>query len=507
MSLRPLAFVRRVPSPEAPPRSESRRAIIDIGSNSVRLVVYDGPARCPVVLFNEKVLAGLGAELGQTGLIGAEPMERGLAALRRYAMLCREMRVAHLRCVATAAVREARNGPQFVERARAEAGLEVELLSGRQEGEAAGYGILSGFPGADGIAGDLGGGSLELARIRDGAVHQVVSLPLGVLRLAAIRAKGKAALRQTLDRMLKKAGWQEEAAGLPFYMIGGSWRALAHLDMQTAQLALPVIHHHQMPPERAAKLLRVASHRSRASLRSIPTISSTRAATLADAAALLAALVKRLAPSRLVVSAYGLREGLLFQDLSEEERRADPLLVATEAEGEAQGRFPGHGRLIDGWIAPLFGDDPPEWKRIRRAACMLADVGWRANPDFRAERGVEIALHGNWVGIDVAGRAMLAQALHSNFGGGASLLPALAGMAEPAALERAMSWGLAIRLAQRLSGGVAGPVEGSSLAIDPAGALALTLPGDYADLQGESVQRRHRQLAQLLGREHRIITA
>lgn len=480
-----------------------RRAIIDIGSNSIRLVVYDGPRRSPFILFNEKVMAGLGAALNDTGRISDSAMERGLEALRRYALLCREMQVNHLRCVATAAVRDAANGAEFVARTRAETGLAVEVLTGVQEGEAAGYGVLSSIINANGIVGDLGGGSLELVRIGDGVVKDVISLPIGVLRLADIRAKGKNALSQLLGKMLKQAGWSKVETGLPFYMVGGSWRTLARLDMQLNQVSLPVIHHHSMPPERASHLFRVTSHRTKSSLKGIPTISGGRAATLVDASALLATLVKRLGSSQLIVSSHGLREGLLYQDLPAAERAIDPLLAAAEAEGEAQGRFPGHGTLIDAWIAPLFTEDSPELRRIRQAACLLGDVGWRANPDFRAERGVEIALHGNWVGIDVVGRAMLAQALFSSFGGGSAVAPGLAGLADTLMLHRAAQWGLAIRLAQRLSGGVAGPLQVGYMSRD-AKALKLHLPSEYSSLYGEAVQRRLRQLGQAMSLEYRF---
>lgn len=477
----------------------SRSAIIDIGSNSVRLVVYDGPRRAPAIMFNEKVMAGLGAQLDDTGRIGDIAMDRGMEALRRFVRLVDAMDVGRLRCVATAAVRDASNGAEFVARARRDAGIDIEVLSGRQEGEAAAYGVLSAIPDADGIVGDLGGGSLELARVRRGQVGQVVSLPLGVLRLADIRARGKNALRQSLSQMLHASAWAEDGRDLPFYMVGGSWRALARLDMQMHHDLLPVVHQHAMPAERAAYLVRVTSQRTRASLKQVSMVSSARAATLGDASALLAAVVRQLGSSDLVVSAYGLREGLLYQDLPDAERALDPLLVAAQAEGEAQGRFPGHGILIDGWIAPLFADDPAQDRRIRQAACLLGDVSWRANPDFRAERGMEIALHSNWVGIDIAGRALLAQALFSNFGGG-TVAPGLDQLADPARLARAAQWGLAIRLAQRLSGGVAGPLQGGRIALME-GKVHLTLSADDACLIGESVQRRLRQLGQAMGRE------
>lgn len=485
----------------SPAMATARVAIIDIGSNSIRLVVYDGPRRLPFILFNEKVMAGLGASLAKTGRIEDAAMDRGLDAVARFIRLCREMAVEQVRCVATAAVREAVNGDRLIARVNA-MGLTVELLSGVQEAMGAGHGVLSGIPGADGIVGDLGGGSLELARVRDGAVHQTMSLPLGVLRLPQIRAKNPGALERQAKKMMAKAGWTPEP-GLPFYLVGGSWRALARFDMQLTHFPLPVVHQYEMPVQRAEQLARIVSHVGRARLKRIPAITGSRVPTLPDAAALLSVMVRQLRPDRLIVSAYGLREGLLYEDLPAAVRAHDPLLVAAEAEGEAQARFPGHGDMIERWIAPLFREDGDGWRRIRRAACLLADVGWRANPDFRAERGVEIALHGNWVGIDAADRAMLAQALHSNFGGGQTCPAAVEQLATPAMVRRATQWGLAIRLGQRLSGGVEGPLAASRLEWED-GMLVLRLGGADAEMFGESVERRLRHLAQAMGVGYRL---
>lgn len=495
--------MRSVPSPR-PANAPRRRAIVDIGSNSIRLVVYDGPARTPVVLFNEKVSAGLGAALSSTGRIDDAAMERGVAALVRFSCLATAMEVSDLRCIATAAVREAENGQILVRRAKEEADMDVEVLSGEEEGRAAAFGVLSAIPDADGIVADLGGGSLELAHVKDGAVQEVVSLPLGVLRLSSIRQKGKTTLRKYVAKALKDAGWDKVVLGQPLYLVGGSWRALAHLDMQLSHFPLPVIHNYRIDPKRAPYLLRVAAQMGKTGISQIPAISSSRAATLGDAAALLAVLVRQLETGSLVVSAHGLREGLLFERLDEKERALDPLLVAAEAEGEAQGRFAGHGVLIDNWISGLFEDEPAEWRRIRRAACLLGDVGWRANPDFRAERGLEIALHGNWVGIDGTGRALLGQALHANFGGGPGMVQELVGLASWEALQRAIQWGLAIRLAQRLSGGVAEPLRNA--AISRAGdSLLLTLAPSHACLRGETINRRLKHLGQVMGLEQQVV--
>lgn len=479
-----------------------RVAIIDIGSNSVRLVVYDGPRRIPFILFNEKVLAGLGGEIGTTGRIGEAAMERGLKALARFQRLCRDMEVTDIRCVATAAVREAANGPDFVARCRA-IGLGVRVLSGEEEGHASAAGLFSGMPDADGIMGDLGGGSLELVRVKGGAIRQSISVPLGVLRVREIRARGKGQLTKALSTMLADAGWREEAKGLPFYMVGGSWRALARLDMHLRAYPLPIFHHYEIAPDRLPTLLRTLGATDKGMLKTLPFLSGGRIPTLPDAAALLGEVVARLGSAKMVVSAYGLREGLLYQDLPSDVAAEDPLLVATRAEGDAQGRFLGHGDLIDQWIAPLFGHDPAPWRRIRHAACLLADVGWRANPDFRAERGLETALHGNWVGITAQERAMLGQALYTSLGGGDAPIEELRRLASAAELARAAQWGFAIRLAQRVSGGVVAALESLSLAMD-GNALVLRAPSESACLLGEAAERRLRQLSQAMALNYRV---
>ena len=476
---------------------DPRTAIIDIGSNSIRLVVYQGPARLPAILFNEKVLAGLGRGLVATGAIAPEAMALARTALARFARLAGEMEVARLRTVATAAVRDAANGGELIAHAR-DVGLTVELLSGEQEALAAGAGVLSAFPDADGVVGDLGGGSLELVRVADGMLGERVSFPLGVLRLAALRAKGEAVLEKQVARAIDKAGWTGHGKGLPLYLVGGSWRALARLDMDLSHYPLPIIHGYCMNAEAVAQLSRTVEQASRSRLRATPGLSSGRIPTLGDAAQILTLLLRQLGSSSTIVSAFGLREGLLYQELDSATARQDPLTVATRDEGRRGGRFPEHGDLLDRWLAPLFDRDTPAAARLRNAACQLADVGWRANPEFRAELGVEIALHGNWVGVDAAGRAQMAQALHAGLGGSGQL-DALLKLAPKDKLDRATAWGLAMRLGQRLSGGLAGPLQRSRVSADD-GAVTLHLAPADAALYGEAVERRHAALAALLGR-------
>ena len=456
-------------------------------------------------MFNEKVMAGLGKELATTGAIAEDSMQLAVDGLNRFYRLCQEMNVDVIEAFATAAVRDASNGKDLLKEA-SKIGIETTVLQGEEEALLAGLGVLSAIPDADGIVGDLGGGSLELARIKKGKVLETHSFPLGVLRVAELRGKGKDKLKRYVRKMLKKLGWTKEEQGLPFYLVGGSWRSLARVDMHTTGYPLPVIHHYEMEPHRARRLVSKLAHLNKAKLKEVPGLSTSRIPTLEDAAWLLSFMVRYLDSSEMIVSAYGVREGMLFHRVSEREAKRDPLLLATEESGAAQARFPANSKLLGKWIADIFSDDPSEWQRIRQAACNLGDVAWRANPNFRAERGLVMGLHGNWVGITGAEREMLGQALFTSFGGGSNaVFPGGGRLAGEKATQRSIAWGLAMRLAQRLSGGTRKPLEQSRLKRTK-GRLELHLPDKLANLYGEAVQKRHYQLAQMLELEAVLTT-
>ena len=475
--------------------AEKPVAIIDIGSNSVRLVVYSGAKRIPSVIFNEKVLAGLGREIGE---IGEAAQERALAALDRFRLLIKQLGVVRTRVVATAAVREASNGEAFLARVR-RLGFEPRILSGEEEGKRAGQGVLSSIPDANGIVGDLGGGSLELVEVANGQVLRSASLPLGVLRLDALAEKGNFAKR--VAKAVAAAGFEAACDGRPFYMVGGSWRALARLDMALTRHPLPITHQHCMETARPAQLREALGDKT--AIPDLGSVSISRYPTLPNAAMLLEALVGVVNPGGLVVSAFGIREGLLFHELPKAERLLDPLIVAAREAGAGLGRFAQHGDLLDAWIAPAFDDDA-RCARLRLAACLLSDIAWAAHPDFRAERGIDMALHGNWVAIDAPGRVMLAQALFCNFGGGRDLpYPDIAALATPAELKRATAWGYAMRLGQRLSGGVAAGLKQSRLAREGE-VLRLEVDPVAGPLVGEIVERRLKSLASALGLKAQI---
>ena len=475
-------------------------AIVDIGSNSIRLVVFSGAPRIPSVAFNEKVMAGLAEAIDETGALSEGGQARALAALRRFSLLINQMELRQVRVVATSAVRDASNGASFLDQVRA-LGFRPEVLSGEDEAEVAGMGVISGAPEADGMVGDLGGGSLELVEVGGGKAGKGISLPLGVLRPQPSGGD----LRKLLKKALDRAGLLERGKGRPFYMVGGSWRTIARIDMIATGYPLPITHHYSMSPRRAGQLGEALRNLNRADPQALATLTASRIPTLPKARRLLVALADVIGPSELIVSSFGIREGLLFQSLDPRSRALDPLIEAAREAGRGLSRFGEHGDLLDDWIAPIFEDDP-DCARIRLAACLLADVAWQAHPDFRAERGVEMALHGNWVGIDGPGRVMMAQALFANFGGRGLTDATTAALCTREQLERASRWGLAMRLGQRLSGGLAVSLERSALSRDN-GKLVLTLREGEEALYGETVDRRLKRLAQALGCEPELRTA
>lgn len=482
----------------------SRHAIVDIGSNSIRLVVFGGSLRAPVVLFNEKLMAGLGRGVIDDGRLDPDSVAQALAGLARFSALIHLMQPLPVRVVATAAVREAADGKQFLAAVR-NLGLPAELLNGEDEAVAAGFGVISALPDADGLVADMGGGSLELVRVAKREVHERTSLPLGAMRVASIRATGTGRLRKVVRAKLAELDWIGEVSGKPLYLVGGAWRTLARVHMKIYGWPLPVLGNYTFPAADAPELKAAVREMGTAQLAAIRGVKLARALQLDDAAALLAALVAEAGSSRVVISSFGLREGLLFQALDPATRQLDPLIEGVRHTVEGQLQVPGYSEALLRWCDAIFPGEASSARRLRHAACLLFGTGWASSPDFRALEGEELALHGNWVGVDGPARAEMAMALHVALGGNPEDPPAILGqLASAGHLGRAQGWGLAMRLAQRLSGGSPGVLAALTLSIAPDGALVLGVPRNVAGLVDSAVERRLTRLAVSLGREARI---
>ena len=453
-------------------------AVIDIGSNTVRLVVYRGSRRAPDVWLNERVVARLGRDLATTGRLPGKAIDEALAALARYATILRDNGIDDVQTVATAAVREAANGAAFLGRVQA-LGLEPRLLSGEEEAVGAAFGVIGAFPGARGTVADLGGGSLELVMIEGEACHEGVSLPLGTLRLPALRAEGKAAFRRAVETEMARAGWAAAHPG-PLYMVGGTWRALAAYAMREAGHPLTDPHAFSLEAAEADAVARRVARLDPEALQAIPGIGATRASSLPDAAAILRIMLAELQPDGLVFSSWGLREGLLFQRLPPSERQQDPLLAGVAQFAAPRGGSAATGAMIAGWTADAANGGGAGDERLRLAATILALASINVEPNWRARHAFEWAMDKRWLGIGPADRAVIAAALLGACGK-TSLPPELERLASHKRLDEAVGWGLAIRLCRRIGAGSRASLTHSSLRRED-GRLVLRIDPNRAQL-------------------------
>ena len=475
--------------------------IVDIGSNSIRLVVFDGLSRIPHPLFNEKVLCGLGRGLERTGKLNPDGAVLALDNLARFAALAKAMDVRRLRVVGTAAVRDAEDGRAFAAEVRRRSGLRIEVLDGAEEARLSALGVLSGIPDADGLTGDLGGGSLELIRLDRATVREHDTLPFGPLRLREVADRGRGKLRDLIDEHLVALPWLGRANGRSFYAVGGAWRAIARLHMAHVNYPLHVIHHYEIKRGKAEEFLDLVAGLSRESLERLSDAPRRRVEALPLAAMVLGRILRRAKPDSLVFSAMGLREGCLFDALKPSLRRQDPLLAACAEVGASNARFPVDGRTLLAWIEPILKRGSAERTRLRLAACFLSDIAWSEHPDYRADIAFLRVLRMPLTGIDHVGRAFLALSVFTRYDGAAEgevTRPAWLLLGEDE-LREAYLLGLGLRLAYTLSGGT-DLLRRVGLRADGA-AVRLIVPSRHRALIGEAVERRLDSIARALDRK------
>ena len=474
--------------------------VVDIGSNSVRLVIYDRLSRSPVALFNEKVLCAIGRNIVKTGNLDEAGSDAAIAALARYRAIAKAVGVARIETVATAAVRDAKNGSEFVARARDAIGTQVRVLTGEEEARFAAEGALAAIPDADGVVGDLGGGSLELAYVSAGAYMHGVTLPFGPLRLMDLSDGRIDRARAIVDDELAKVSGLEKLRGKTLYAVGGVWRNIARMHMDNIQHPIRVLHHYEIPRERAIDFTNLISAQSRKSLESITGVTRKRAETIPFGAVVMERLLKVAKLDRVVISAFGVREGLLFAKLDAGERAKDPLLASCEDMAARLGRDPALGRILERWTAPLFPATDKTFDRLRRAACNLADTGWRGHPDHRAELAFSEVLYAPFIGVDHRGRALLALTMFHRYGGeDEKLVKRVQRFAGEEAAQSAKTLGLALRAALVLAGPAPSVLGDTSIKLTP-NSLVVSLPKTHQALIADAITKRLDTLAGALGR-------
>ncbi len=512
MNRAPAAFLSNVDLADAKGRLTFAEpvAVIDIGSNSVRLVAYEGLTRAPTPLFNEKVLCGLGRGVALTGLLPEDGVADALKALRRFRALVNVMGVKNLKVLATAAARDASNGGEFIAQAEAILGTKIDLLSGKREAKLSAMGVMSGFHDPDGIVGDLGGGSLELIDIHRRRLTNAASVQLGGIALldasgGSLKKAGKIVRKALGDLTLN-------GRRRSFYAVGGTWRALARLHMRQVGYPLNVMHGYALSAREAIDFCRMAQRVAPETLLAIESVSSARRPLLALGALVMEHVLIESECENVVFSTMGVREGLLYDLLDEADRERDPLISAAWELNLLRSRSPLHGQELGAWTDALMRstglDETPDDRRLRAAACLVADIGWRAHPDYRGEQSLNIIAHAAFAGVDHPGRAFIALSVFYRHVGLSDdeLSPRVREIAPLRLLERARILGAAMRVAYIVSAATPGILPRVPLLCD-SGRLVLTLPPDLADLKSDRIANRLKQLARLLGLEPIVAVA
>ena len=486
-------------------------AVIDIGSNSVRLVVYEALTRSPTPIFNEKVLAGLGREVQSTGLLASDAVEKALSTLRRFRALCDTLRVERVLGIATAACRDAKNGKAFITQAERICRTTIEVLPGKREAQLSALGIVSGIHRPDGLVGDLGGGSLELIDVYGHRIKTGVTVPLGGLALQDASGKSIKKAEKIVEAALEDVAFLSEGRGRTFYAVGGAWRSLAHLHMARTGYPLHVMHGYRIPAKEALAFCKLVHRVKPEKLSHIDVISNARRPLLGYAALVLEYVIRMAKPKDIVISALGVREGLLYSLLEPKEREKDALIAAAQNLNVLRSRSPLHGEELTGWTDAFMAssgvDETADEKRLRHAACLLADIGWRAHPDYRGEQSLNIISNADFVSIDHPGRIFLALAVFFRHAGliADELSPDLRELATSRLLERARILGAAMRVAYMVSASMPGVLPNTPMRVER-GKLILRMEGKFKALAGDRVGSRLKQLARLIGYPSRLVT-
>ncbi|WP_026362866.1 exopolyphosphatase [Methylopila sp. M107] len=484
-------------------------AIIDIGSNSVRLVVYEGLSRSPTAMFNEKELCGLGRSVALTNRLSDEAVARALSALKRFKALADGMRVGRIHVLATAAARDADNGPEFIKQAEEICGVAVELLSGKREAHLSAMGVVSGFFRPNGVVGDLGGGSLELVDVAKKRIGGGITYPLGGIRLQDVSDKSIKKADRIVRDALEASPQLEKLKGRTFYAVGGTWRGIAHLHMVQKHYALHVLHGYTIPAKEALEFCRLVRRVDADTLPAAGVVSADRRPLLAYGALVLEHIIRIGKPKDVVLSGLGVREGLLYELLDEETRREDALLTSARDLGWLRARAPRHGDDLVEWTDRLFRaveiEENADERRWRHAACHLSDLAWRAHPDYRGEQALDVIAHAAFTGVDHPGRAFMALAIFYRHMGllDDEASPRIRELASTRILDRARTLGGAMRVAYLVSGAVPGILPRAPLAMKR-DVLTLKLPSELGDLASDKLKSRLNKLGKLLGRSTQV---
>jgi exopolyphosphatase/guanosine-5'-triphosphate,3'-diphosphate pyrophosphatase len=477
----------------------ARVGVVDVGSNSVRLVVFDGAARSPAYFYNEKIMCALGAGMSQTGHLNPEGRKRAISAIRRFAALAKGMGIPPLTAVATAAVREATDGQDFRDEVLRETGIKLWVIDGREEARLSAQGVLLGWPGSYGLVCDIGGSSMELADLAECKVGRRLTSALGPLKLREIKGGKKAIkayVRATMQDLHRDMNFE---TGMRLFLVGGSWRAIARVDMERRSYPLTVLHEYRMSSRQISMTAEYIRKSDLTELRGRCHISDSRMSLVPLAAIVLKGLIRTFKPKDVAVSSYGIREGMLYEQMPRALRERDPLIESCRFAENKDARLPGFGRILYDFVKPLFPRANWQRQRIIKAACLLHDVSWRAHPDYRAEVTFDNATRANLGGLKHYERVLLGLALMNRYSSKTTSprFDPLFAMLTPEQIKEAEILGKAMRLGAMLWL-TADEQPGTLTWHRKAGALTLRLTEHARPLYGEVAEVRFNALANAL---------
>lgn len=464
-------------------------AIIDIGSNSVRMVVYHALKRVPLPLFNEKYMCALGKGLAKSGKLNPAGVKQAEAAIARFLVMANRLEVASLDILATAAVRDASNGDAFVKGLEKQHGIKITVISGEREAELAAKAVLSSFHEPYGISADLGGGSMELATVERTRVGERASCHLGSLRILDTTDGKREKMEELIKSELKHIGWLKNAAPPCIYAIGGGFRTLAKLHMKKTSYPLNLVHEYSMSRRAVGQIREKLLELSSEELLRLPGITEKRASTIVPTAMVLHQLMNYTHAPEVRFSVSGIREGFFFDLLDARIQKEDALLASARDLAALIGRAGSYARELYEWMNPLFANEPIAWQRVRKALCKLSELAWSIDPNFRANWAYHRIIQSSLKGIDQKERLMLALALYyryqARWKGDRSEIKLLD--------ERERQWarcvGLAANLAFQLSGGRVGNLHHAKLKFHD-GQVLLSLDEEASPLRTEAVEKR-----------------
>lgn len=493
-------FAEQTRSFPLPGPGADRIGVVDVGSNSVRMVIFEGERRCPAMVFNEKASCGLGADLNETGRLNPEGRVRTLRALKRFVSLAPGLHVGALAGVATAAIREAEDGPEFRDEIEQETGIRLTIASGADEGRLAAQGVLFGDPDARGLVVDLGGASMELCPVERGRPGTGVTTPLGPQRLGEVIGREDAVRRQ-IDRVMGREAGRFSRPVDRLYLVGGAWRALGRVQIALSDHPMSVLHEFTFSAEDAVALAGHVLSQSRDALAAVPGMPSGRIGSLPHAALLLERLARHFEPEKgFTLSGFGLREGVCYAYLPPDTKVQDPLISTCKGQEKTRARVYGFGKELAGWLLEVYRPEDAQEERLIRAACHLVDVSWRAHPDYRTRACMEMVMRVNVSGAGHAGRAFIGACLLNRYKGGRKAMasePSMALVSE-GRLERAVQIGALMRLACTISGAVPGYLPLCPLSVEDE-CLTLRPTPEAKVFMGEEVEKRLGQAGRALG--------